>query len=172
MPEINFEPEVPKPFDPNRTAVLLPCEPDQFRDFIAGLLGKPQVIERVISGPFTVTRGNVENLYHLLDQRLASQNDATLIQFVARIVYDDKSSVLLNSFGDFLAYKEVKPLISTSVHLSWIHLVKFRNKSAPEKQQIDISFIAGKSRAQVLDSFVVRALSLRDSSALKYGRGI
>jgi hypothetical protein len=49
--------------------------------------------------------------------------------------------------------------------------VRFRNKSVPEKQQIDLSFIAGKSRAEVLDSFVLRALSLRDAVALKYGRG-
>jgi hypothetical protein len=131
-----------KLLEPQRSegTVVLPCEPDQFRDFIAGLLGRPQTISRRISGPFEVTRRDIENLFHLMEQRVSSQNDATLIQFTARIVYDDNSSVLLNSFADFQAYSEVKPLVSTAVHLSWTYLIQFRNKKVPEKQQIDISF--------------------------------
>jgi hypothetical protein len=126
-------------------AIVLPCPPDEFRDFIAGLLGKPQTIERYFVGPVEVTRPDAENLYHLLDQRIASQNDATLIQFTAQIVYDDNSSVLLNSFSDFHSYNEVKPLISTGLHLSWTYLIQFKNKRYPEKQTVDVSFRAGSS---------------------------
>jgi len=157
----NIEPDIIKPFDSNRTAVLLPCEPDQFRDFISGLLGKPQVIGRVIRGPFNVGRNDIENLYYLIDQRISSQNDATLIQFTARIVFDDKSSVLLNSFADFMSYKEVKPLVSNSVHLSWTYLIKFRNKSVPEKQQVDVSCIADYSREDIFHDFDMAGLILR-----------
>ncbi|WP_298871209.1 hypothetical protein [uncultured Bradyrhizobium sp.] len=151
MTDSPIEPEIIKPLD--RTAVLLPCEPDQFRDFIAGLLGKPQVIERMIRGPFNLGRNEIENLYYLIEQRISSQNDATLIQFTARIVFDDESSVLLNSFADFTTYKEVRPLISVSVHLSWTYLIKFRNKPIPEKQQIDVSCNADYSRGQVSFDF-------------------
>jgi hypothetical protein len=154
----NIEPDIIKPLDSSRTAVLLPCEPDQFRDFIAGLLGKPQVIGRVIRGPFNVGRNDIENLYHLIDQRISSQNDATLIQFTARIVFDDSSSVLLNSFADFVSYKEVKPLVSKSVNLSWTYLIKFRNKSVFEKQQIDVSCIADYSREDIFHDFDVSGL--------------
>jgi hypothetical protein len=126
----------------NRT-VVLPCEPDQFRDFIAGLLGRPQTIERSIRGPFEVNKIDIENIHHLIEQRLSSQNEATLVQFTARIVYDDDSSVLLNSFFDFTSYNEVKPLRSVAAHLGWTWLVQFRNKKYPEKQQIDISFYGG-----------------------------
>lgn len=125
---------------------MLPCPPDQFRDFIAGLLGKPQTIERYVEGPFELTKPDAENLYHLLDQRISSQNDATLVQFTARIIYSDNSSVLLNSFSDFQSYNEVKPLISTGLHLSWTYLIQFKNKSFPEKQNIDISFISDPSQ--------------------------
>lgn len=120
--------------------VMLPCEPDQFRDFIAGLLGQPQTITRRLTGPYEVNRDDVENLYQLIDQRLTSQNDATLIQFAARIVYEDNSSVLLNSLYDFQTYNEVKPLCSVGLHLSWTYLIKFRNKKFPEKQQIEVGF--------------------------------
>jgi hypothetical protein len=124
-------------------AIVLPCPPDQFSEFIAGLLGKPQTIERYFDGPIEVTLRDAENLYHLLDQRLTSQNDATLVQFTARIVYDDNSSVMLNCFSDFQAYNEVNPLISTGLHLSWTYLIQFKNKSFPEKQTIDVSFRGG-----------------------------
>lgn len=136
QPEIQFESKS----ETGRGAVVLPCEPDQFRNFIAGLLGRPQTIERSLRGPLEVGRVEIESLYHLLDQRVSSQNEATLIQFTVRIIYDDNSSVLLNSFFDFTNYNEVKPLISTAVHLSWTYLVKFRNKNFPEKQEIDVSF--------------------------------
>ena len=125
-------------------AVLLPCEPDQFRDFIAGLLGQPQTITRRLDGPFEVTRTDIKNIYHLLDQRLSSQNEATLVQFTVRTVYDDNSSVLLNSFADFQSYNEAKPLRSLAVHLSWTWLIQFRNKKFPEKQQIEISFTSNE----------------------------
>jgi hypothetical protein len=126
----------------NTTAatVVLPCPPDQFRDFIAGLLGRAQTIETLIPGPFEVTKDNVENLYHLLEQRISSQNEATLIQFTARVVYDDNSSVLLNSLEQFMAYNEVKPLVSTGLHLSWTYLIKFQSKPFPEKQSVQVSF--------------------------------
>ncbi|MCS3929137.1 hypothetical protein M2175_004168 [Bradyrhizobium elkanii] len=121
-------------------AVILPCEPDQFRDFIAGLLGKPQTITRRLLGPFEVTKPELENLHHLIEQRIVSQNEATLVQFTASLSYDDNSSVLLNSLYDFQIYKEVKPLVSKAVTLSWTYLIKFRNKKFPERQQVDITF--------------------------------
>ncbi|MGL5168984.1 MAG: hypothetical protein ACRC9K_24145 [Afipia sp.] len=125
--------------------VVLPCPPDQFRDFIAGLLGKAQTIEAFIGGPFEVAKADIENLYHLLGQRVASQNEATLIQFTVKIIYNDQSSVLLNSLDEFLSYNEVKPLVSTSVFLSWTYLIKFQNKLFPEKQIVAIGFETEKS---------------------------
>jgi hypothetical protein len=121
-------------------AVILPCSPDQFREFIAGLLGQPQTIRRFLPAPFEVTKDDAINLFHLLDQRLSSQNDATLIQFTASLRYDDNSSVVLNSFEDFYAYNEVKPLVSDGLDLNWTYLIQFPNKTVPEKQNIDVTF--------------------------------
>jgi hypothetical protein len=126
--------------DGNVTTVVLPCPPDQFRDFIAGLLGRAQTIESWVDGPFEVDRQGVENLFHLIDQRISSQNEASLVQFTARIIYDNRSSVLVNSLQEFLSYNEVKPLIALGLHLSWSYLIKFQNKKFPEKQVIVISF--------------------------------
>jgi hypothetical protein len=136
--------------DPHREggvpSVVLPCPPDQFREFIAGLLGRPQTIEGSIAGPFEVTKQDAENLYHLIEQRVASQNESTLIQFTARVSYDNHSSVLLNSLQEFLSYNEVKPLTSSALHLSWTYLIKFPTKAFPEKQVIQVTFGSGETR--------------------------
>lgn len=124
-------------------SVILPCTQEDFGNFVSGLLGQSQTIERIFRGTFEIGRQEIENTYHLLDQRICQQNEATLVQFTAKVVYHDASSILLNSLDDFLRYVEVRPLVSTSLHLSWTYLIRFRDKRFPEKQQIEMSIVAG-----------------------------
>lgn len=120
--------------------VSLPVEPDHFRDFISGLLGRPQTIDRRIEGPYEIEKDEATNIHHLLRQRIERQNEGYLVSFSARIFYTDNSSVLLNSLDDFLVYSEIKPLISDGLHLSWIWLVRFQDRETPEKQEISVMF--------------------------------
>lgn len=152
--------------DTSTPTVVLPCPPDQFRDFIAGLLGRAQTIESVVDGPFEVDKHSVENLFHLIQQRIGSQNEATLVQFTSRVIYNDNSSVLLNSLESFLTYNEVKPLISVGLHLSWTYLIKFQNKPFPEKQGIVISFDT-TGRSMSFQGVGALQLVYRDASPVK-----
>ena len=120
--------------------VVLPCPPENFRDFIAGLLGRPQTISKALNGTFELKREDIESFYHLVDQRVSQQNGPGLVQFTVTINFDDGSSVLLNNLDDFIAYNEVRPVASTSLHLSWTYLLQFKDRAHPEKQQIDVSF--------------------------------
>lgn len=120
--------------------VLIPVSQDKFADFIAGLLGASQTFEKVYRKAFELSHGQVENSFHLIDQRVKQQNEASLIEFSVRVGYDDDSSVLHASLGDFLAYSEVKPLVVTSLQLKWVYLIKFPDRSVPEKQTIELSF--------------------------------
>jgi len=133
----------------NQYAVVLPCEPDYFRDFIAGLLGKPQTITKEIYGAFDLNKDDVANFFHLVVQRVSQQNESTLIQFTVTIVYDDDSTVLLNNFDDFIHYNEVRAIVSVAVHLSWTFLVKFQDKKVPERQQIDVSIFTETETSRV-----------------------
>lgn len=130
-------------------SVMIPCAQDDFAKFISGLLGKPQTLERLHSVSFEVNRQGVENMFHLVDQRVRQQNEASLIQFTVRVVYDDDSSVLLNSIEDFSQYSEVRPLVSVGVHLSWTYLIRFQGRSVPEKQQIEVTFSTGMGGAMI-----------------------
>jgi len=131
-------------------AVILPCDAEYFGEFVSGLLGKPQTIERFVEGAFQISQSDVSNAFHMVDQRIHQQNEATLVQFNVRINYDDDSSVLLAGLESFNHYNEVRPLKSVGVTLSWVYLVKFRNKKVPEKQEIDISFIANHNTPRLL----------------------
>lgn len=134
--------QLPKDEQPEEFGIVLPCSPRDFRDFVSGLLGKPQTITQVFDGPFDINKHDIENFYFLVVQRISQQNEGHLIQFTARIVYDDNSTVLLNSIDDFNSYNEIRDIASTGIHLSWTFLVKFQDRSVPEKQQIDVSIIS------------------------------
>jgi len=131
---------------------MLPCPAEAFTDFISALLGRPQTITKNIRGTFDIERADISDFYHLVEQRLVQQNDSHLVQFTVRMVYDDGSSVLLNSHDDFVHYNEVRPVATVAAHLSWTYLIKFRDKSSPEKQQIDVAILGSrKSGVALLD---------------------
>lgn len=125
--------------------IALPCEPENFSKFIGGLLGKPQTISKTYMGSFEIVHKDIENVYYLVLQRVIQQNDASLIQFSVQLVFDDNSTVLLNSLDDFISYTEVKPLIVTQANLSWSFLVQFQDREHPEKQEIELTFVTKAS---------------------------
>jgi len=123
-------------------AVVLPLDDETFRKFISNLLGKPQSVGKGFKGSFDVDKDAIINIHHALLQRIYQQNNGTLAKFTVKIIYDDNSSVHLNSLEEFETYNETKPVISTSVHISWTFLIQFMDKEAPEKQEVDLSFTA------------------------------
>ena len=143
----NVEPSSGESLDPARIAsssggyLTLPFDQDQFKDFVIGLLGKPQEFNKKFIGQFQLTLQDIQSFYYLIDQRLSQQNKGVLILFRAKIHYDDKSAVTLNGIEELVNYREVNPVISTSIELSWHYLVNFEYKSHPEKQEIDVEIL-------------------------------
>lgn len=131
--------------------VQLYCSAEDFGDFISSLLGKPQSISKVFRGSFEINQEHIQDLHLLLIQRISQQNKAKLIQFTAKIIFNDNSSVLLNSIDEFISYREVRAVSSEQLHLSWSFLVEFQDKKTPEKQEIDISFIASGGPMPIID---------------------
>jgi hypothetical protein len=131
--------------------VALPFDGEQFKDFIRGLLGSPQSITKTISGTFEVTFDDLKNLHHLVLQRVAQQNESTLIQFTARLIFSDESSVELNSIDGLLTYNEIRPVVSRAIHLKWDFLVRFQDKNVPERQVIQVSIVTAGHAITVVD---------------------
>ncbi len=131
--------------------LTLPFSEDQFRDFVRSLLGSPQAITRRVRGSFEACPDDFRNLHHLLIQRLSQQNRGTLVQFWARLGFSDDSAVELNAIEELLSYNEVRPIVTMSVNLKWVFLVKFEDKQAPERQTIQVSFYSSGDRSVFID---------------------
>jgi hypothetical protein len=125
-----------------RGFVKLPFDEDQLKEFVVGLLGKPQTLSKSFKGPFEIDEDFVEHLYGLVDQRIKQQNNANLIQFVVTIGFSDQCKVELTSFDLFKTFNELKPVVAESLIITWDYLVQFQDKQVPEKQQIQLSFLA------------------------------
>lgn len=118
----------------------LPFDQDQFKDFITGLLGRPQSINRKIYGEFDLQLKDIQNFHELLNQRITQQNNGYLIQLQTTIEFDDNSTVTLGSIEELLTYHEVKPIVSTGVQMNWTYLIQFQGQEAPQKQEIEIAY--------------------------------
>ena len=129
----------------NGNQVVLPFDKEQFAGFITSLLGRPQKIEQKFAFPFEFSSQDVTDTFNLVEQRVHDQNRANLIQFSVDVSYNDGSSVTHSCLEDFLSYKEVKPLIPSALTMSWTYLITFQNRAAPEKQEIEVSYISHAS---------------------------
>jgi hypothetical protein len=129
--------------------VALPFDKSQFQNFIIGLLGKPQVINKRFLGSFEIDMDFVANLFQLLEQRIHQQNEAKLLELRSAIIYHDGSSVSLSGFEHLINFNEPQPLVCKALHLTWQYLILFKDKESAEKQEITISFIT--SGASQLD---------------------
>src|SRR5476649_728413 len=69
--------------------VVLPCGMDDFASFVSGLLGKSEELRGETEGTFEIDHKSIATIYHLLQQRMAKQNDASLIYFGITVYYDD-----------------------------------------------------------------------------------
>jgi hypothetical protein len=122
--------------------LALPFNQEQFKEFVKGLLGTPQTITKRIKGTFELQLKDLQNFHDLIHQRIAQQNNGSLIQLKTQIYYTDDSSVTLSSYQELVTYNEIKPVISEAVRMTWSYLIQFADKNVPEKQEIEIMIIA------------------------------
>lgn len=129
--------------------LTFPFDSGQFKDFITGLLGKPQSISKRISGNFEIHLSDLQSLFDLVNQRVTQQNNGKLIQFTAKVFFTDRSSVQLGSYDELVTYNEVKPIISEAVKLTWDYLIQFSDKAHPEKQVIELLIVSATERMTI-----------------------
>lgn len=149
-------------------SVVLPCSVDAFGEFISGLLGKPQEIDGGEFGPYAIDDKDIEQIYHLILQRVTQQNNVHPINFTVRIVHDDGTSIQLNSLKDFQSFAEAKPVVSTEVHLTWHYLIQFGKDRPPESQEITLSFVSSKRSNSIRHQIAFFGGSIREALT---GRG-
>ncbi|PSB17147.1 hypothetical protein C7B76_10330 [filamentous cyanobacterium CCP2] len=125
----------------NQASISLPLDENAFKEFMVSLLGQPESIEGYVEGAFEIDIGSFEYLNNLIDDRIAKQNLSSLLEFRAKLFFNDGSSISFNGVQNFINYKELRPLICEGFIFTWSYLVKFHNRQASEKQEISISSV-------------------------------
>jgi hypothetical protein len=136
--------------------ITLRSSEQNFRRFIAGLLGQPQLITGKINESFEVDIAKIINFHHTINQRISEQNQGFLLQFRATISFSDMTSALINSISELQSFEQVRQVATTSIELNWVFLIKFANRDSPERQEVAISLITERHYdTDILDRFVI-----------------
>jgi hypothetical protein len=131
----------------------LPIKKRELGNFISGLLGQQQTIERDINAKFDINHLWVMNLHEMINQRILQQADAHLTDFSAVIYLEKGLKRKFKSVEALRTYSETKKLIPIGIKIIWFYLIHFPNKNYPEKQQITFSAqIHAQSRSKLHDS--------------------
>ncbi|SFC77590.1 hypothetical protein [Collimonas sp. OK412] len=128
--------------------VVLPCDVKNFRSFVSGLLGKPQELRYELPGVYKVHPQQVANIYHLINQRVEKQNAGSLIHFEIAVNYDDGNSVTHHNIPDFESFHPTTKCYPIEITLTFIYLIQFVGKEAPEKQEIQVSISTDVERSR------------------------
>ncbi len=133
--------------------VTFPFSSQQFEDFLKSLLGRPEEFTAKFEGVFDFSADDIINIHHLVDQRIAQQNEATLIHFDSQIVFSDGTTVRLVGLDTIATYAETRSVKSEAVHLSWSYLVRFQDKSTPERQELTVSVLSSDNSEKEFNIF-------------------
>lgn len=148
--------------------VTLPFNQGQFERFIKGLLGSPQTISNTKRGGYEIDVNDLRNLNQLINQRITQQNGGKLIEFNAKIIYDDDSTVSLNSLQELITYNEIRAVISVAVHIEWKFLVRFQDKDFPERQNIKVSFMSSDAGRRLIDDGAIFLMQENSEGLINY----
>jgi hypothetical protein len=117
-------------------AVVLSIPRRSFGDFIQGLLGEPRRIERKYKFRFVVDLNNIANLDAVVMQRVTQQHQARLIDFQARIYFENGTRKTLPSREALLSFGDNSYVKTIGISIVWIFLIQFPHSKIPEKQAI------------------------------------
>lgn len=148
--------------------LILPMGMDDFTDFIKSLLGKPQSLNKKISGYFNLTIEHITNLHAVLTQRVNQQNGGQLIQFRGTIFYDDNTSILFENIDDLLVHNDLRDRASEAIVLEWDFMIQFQDKNAPEKQSVTVEFPPRTITATKMHIFEYRELRSQLANGLYF----
>ncbi len=149
----------------DRHQLSLPVASAELGEFISRLLGQSQTIRRVLQGSFSIDQGWLENIHHLLEQRITQQHSSELVDFSAEVFYKGGLSRKLNSVEAFKTYSEPRSIVSVGARLKWTHLIQFPKKNTPEKQELTLFVSDGSEKTIRHSLFLPRH---QDSGYIEY----
>ncbi|MGV2289867.1 hypothetical protein AAHK20_14235 [Trinickia sp. YCB016] len=125
-------------------------------DFISGLLGQPQTLEKKTESAFSIDHAWLIHLTSLITQRVAQQNVAEPLTFEATIDYRGGLTRKISTLKSFEHFSETQNVVCVSVKLDISLLIQFPGKNSPEKQQVTIVFKTNENKLSFIESFFTK----------------
>jgi hypothetical protein len=119
-------------------------------DFLASILGTQRSATKLFDQRFSIDKNWIFNIVHLIQQRLASQNIATLIKLNAKFNFANNKQYEINNIEQLFSFNDVSDDISTGFRISMTYIVKFPYRDSPETQEIIVSGISSIEPEQAL----------------------
>lgn len=110
-----------------------------------------KVIFGALRGIFDLSRNDILNFYHLVDQRVTEQNGRSAGVCEISVYYNDGTSRKFPTATEFADYAETRNRFPTLVTLHSAYFIKFPDSTEPEKQEIDILIRSSESTADTID---------------------
>ncbi|WP_174907959.1 hypothetical protein [Burkholderia diffusa] len=136
--------------------VNLPVTRKTLGDFISGLLGQPQTLEKKDEVAFTVDHAWLIHIVSLITQRVAQQNLAEPLTFEATIDYRGGLTRKVSTFPAFEHFSETQNVVCIGVKLDISLLIQFPGKNHAEKQQITVTLKTNEREKSIVDNLFAK----------------
>lgn len=140
--------------------VSLPVAKKSLGDFISGLLGQPQTLEKKTESAFSIDHTWLIHLVSLITQRVTQQNLAEPLTFEATIDYRGGLTRKVSTFQAFEHFSETQNAVCVGVKLDISLLIQFPGKNSPERQQVIITFKTNEKNVSLIENLFSRNLSI------------
>lgn len=126
-------------------------ESEQLANLLRNTSADSKVIFGAQRGTFDLDQRQIENFFHLVDQRIAEQNHPKAKYAEFCVYYNDGTSRKFPNVEAFQSYAETRKRVPTvlTIHLSYF--ITFPSGDAPEKQEIDIVIRASSAVAETVE---------------------
>ncbi len=133
------------------TSLEAPNERSALRSILRNTSRDFKVIFGAHRGVFDLKRIDIENFFHLVDQRVDEQNGCKSVYSEVAVYYTNGTSRRFPSVEDFSSYTETSKRYPTLVTLHASFFISFPDSDEPEKQEIDIVIRSSGSTNETLD---------------------
>lgn len=138
------------------STIALPVDRRMLGEFISGLLGQPQSLERQFDNAFSVDHAWLIHFFTTILQRIQQQNAPEPLAFEAAIRYQDKVIRTVTSWQAFQHFSETLNIISVGIKIHLAVLIQFPTKKIPERQEIIIYFETRENKQSIMESLLGR----------------
>lgn len=134
----------------------VPVDKKTLGEFISGLLGQSQSLERSIESAFSVDHSWLVHLCALILQRIEQQNAPEPLAFEATVNYRDGIVRKVTSLPAFKHFSETQNIVSTGIKINIAVLIQFPGKHVPERQELTIEFDTRDAQSNFVESLIGR----------------